>query len=158
GTGTGTEDADYLDLLSDILASGKDSRLYKRLIYQDHIVTLLGAFEDPREIGGLFEVVANARAEADLPAIEKAVNEEMARLLLDGPTPEEVARVKTAHIASFARQAERVGGFGGESDILAESQVFLGSPTAWREREDRIRNATARDLMEAGRRWLSDGA
>jgi zinc protease len=155
--GIGTADAGYLDLLSDILSSGKDSRLYKRLIYQDQIATALGVGEDIDEIGGLFKVIAEARAEADLPAIENAVNEEMTRLLRDGPTPEEVARVKTAHVAGLARRAERVGGFDGKSDILAESQTYFDSPDGWREREARIRNATAQDLLEAGRRWLSDG-
>jgi predicted Zn-dependent peptidase len=155
--GAGTADADYLDLLSDILSSGKDSRLYKRLIYQDQIATALGTGAETREIGAIFDVIANARTEADLPAIEQAVNEEIARLLRDGPTPEEVERVKTAHVADFARQIERVGGFGGKSDLLAESQTFLGSPDAWRQREARIRAATPRDLLDAGRRWLSDG-
>ncbi len=79
------------------------------------------------------------------------------KFLRDGPTPEELARVKVQDEAAFIRGAERIGGFGGKSDILASSQVYLGSPDAYKISEKRIHGAAAEDLREAARRWLSDG-
>jgi zinc protease len=60
-------------------------------------------------------------------------------------------------VADFVRGVERVGGFGGTSDILAESQTYWGSPDAWKIRLDRLRKATPAEVGAAARRWLSDG-
>ncbi len=155
--GIGTADNDYLDLLSDVLNSDKASRLYKRLVYDDQIATSTGASLDNREIGSLFNVVVTAKPGVDIATVEKAVNEEMAKLLADGPTQEELDRVKTGYYASFVRGAERIGGFGGKSDILARNQIFNGSPDAYKVSLDRVSKATVEDLKAAGRRWLSDG-
>src|ERR1700726_464992 len=124
----GSADSVYLDLVSDILTNGKTSRFYKRLIYDDQIATDAAGFVDLREIGGQFRVQATARPGQGLPQVEKALDEELARFLKDGPTAEELARVRAQHEASFVRGIERIGGFGGKSDRLAQSQVFQGSP------------------------------
>lgn len=155
--GIGTADNDYLTLLSDVLNSDKASRLYKRLVYDEQIATSTGASLDDREIGSLFEVVVTAKPGGDLNMVEKAVNEEMAKLLSVGPTQEELDRVKTGFYSNFVRGAERIGGFGGKSDILARNQVFNGSPDAYKQSLDRVAKATVEDLKNAGRRWLSDG-
>ena len=89
--------------------------------------------------------------------MEKAVDEELARLLEGGPTPHELERVKTQYMANFVRGIERIGGFGGKSDRLASSQVFGGSPDAYKTTLKRIEAATPDDLRAAARRWLSDG-
>jgi zinc protease len=156
--GDGAADATYLELLSDVLDAGKDSRLYKRLVYHDQIATGVSAGVDAREIAGLFTVTIAAKPGVDLAVIEAAFNEEFSRLLKDGPTAEEVDRVKTRRIGILLRGIERVGGFGGKSDTLAASQTFLDSPDAWKTEADLIRNATAGDLTKAGQRWLTDGA
>ncbi|MGH9947656.1 MAG: M16 family metallopeptidase [Pyrinomonadaceae bacterium] len=155
--GIGTADNDYLDLLSDVLNSDKASRLYKRLVYDEQIATSTGAGLDNREIGSLFQITATAKPGGDTTAIEKAVNEELAKLLANGPTQEELDRVKTGYYSRFVRGAERIGGFGGKSDILATNQVFNGSPDAYKKSLDRISKATVADLKAAGQRWLSDG-
>jgi zinc protease len=153
----GSADADYLDMVSDVLTLGKSSRLYKRLVYDDQIATDAGAFTGLNEIAGQFRVQATARPGQDLAQVEKALDEELARFLKDGPTAEELARVRAQHEASFVRGIERIGGFGGKSDRLAQSQVFRGSPDAYKISLKRIQTATAEDLKAAANRWLSDG-
>jgi len=155
--GLGTPDEAYLDLLSDVLVSDKASRLYKRLVYDDQIATAVGAFLDDREIGSLFMITATARPGDDLTQIRKEVNEEMAKLLTSGPTQDELDRVRTQYFARFVRGAERIGGFGGKSDILAQSQVYGGSPDAYKKKLQWIANATPADLQRVGREWLGDG-
>ena len=66
-------------------------------------------------------------------------------------------RVKAQHEANFVRGIERIGGFGGKSDRLAQSQVYLGSPDAYKISLKRVQDATAEDLKAAANRWLSDG-
>jgi zinc protease len=153
----GSADADYLNLVSDVLSSGKTSRFYKRLVYDDQIATNANAFVSLSEIGGQFRVQSTARPGQDLAQVEKELDEELAQFLKDGPTADELQRAKTQYAANFIRGVERIGGFGGKSDRLAQSQVFQGSPDAYKTSLKRVQNATAGDLKAAANRWLADG-
>jgi zinc protease len=153
----GSAEADYLDLVSDCLSSGKSSRFYKRLVYEDQIATEAAAFTDLQEIGGQFYVRATARPGQSIVQVEKELDEELARFLKNGPTPDEMQRVKTQYQAHLIRGIERIGGFGGKSDRLAQSQVFRGSPDAYKISLKRVQLATAEDLRAAAQKWLSDG-
>jgi zinc protease len=153
----GSAEGDYLDLVSDVLSNGKSSRFYKRLVYEDQIATDAVAFTDSREIGGQFYVRATARQGQSLVQVEKELDEELARFLKDGPTAEELKRVKTQYEAELIRGIERIGGFGGKSDRLAQSQVFRGSPDAYKISLKRVQEATAENLKAAANKWLSDG-
>jgi len=155
--GFGGADTDYLDLVSAVLASGKDSRLYKRLVYDEQIATSVSSSIDAGEIGGQFAIVASAKPDGRLAPINKGVQEDLDRFLKDGPTAEELERVKTAYEAHLVRGLDRIGGFGGKSDILAHGQVFTGNPDQYRVSLERVRKANALDLRDAARRWLSDG-
>jgi zinc protease len=155
--GWGTVDADYLNLVSDVLSSGKTSRLYKRLVYDDQIATDVSATVDLREIGGLFVIDATARPGVELTRVEKAVDQELAKLLARGPTPTELKRVQTQYRAGFIRGIERIGGFGGKSDVLAKGEIFGGRPDYYQVRLERVRSATMAQLTRSARQWLSDG-
>ena len=155
--GWGTADADYLSLASDVLSSGKSSRLYKRLVYDEQLATDVSASLDRREIGGLLSVEATARPGVDLGRVEKAVDEELARFLAGGPTPVELRRVKTQYRAAFVRGVERIGGFGGKSDVLAQGEVFAGRPDFYQVQLDRVERASPAQILSSARRWLSDG-
>jgi zinc protease len=153
----GSADGDYLDMVSDILAKGKTSRLYKRLVYDDQVATSTVAFADTNAIAGQFYIQVTARPGDGLDKVEKEIDEELAKFLKDGPTPEELERVKVQNQAAFIRGTERIGGFGGKSDILAVNEVFRGDAGAYKITQKRIQEATAEDLREAAKRWLSDG-
>jgi zinc protease len=147
----------YLNLLTDVLVGDKASRLYKRLVYDEQIATNVASYLDAREIGSLFYVDVTARPGDDLTKVENAVNEEMRKLLSGGVTADELERVKTQYFANFVKGAERIGGFGGKSDILAMSQVYGGSPDAYKKMLDVAAKATTADLNAAAKRWLADG-
>ncbi|HLY15906.1 MAG TPA: pitrilysin family protein [Bryobacteraceae bacterium] len=153
----GTADADYLMLAANCLAQGRVSRLYKRLVYDDQIATSVQASMQPNEIGGQFNITATARPGQNLSKVEKELDEELARFLDGGPDPKELERVKTQYVAGFIRGADRIGGFGGKSDVLARGQAFLGDPGAYKTQLQRIESAGVQDLKSAARRWLSDG-
>ena len=155
--GYGTPAADYLRLTGGVLSNGKNSRLYKRLVYDDQIATQVSAYLDEREIGSQFVVVATAKQGENLAKVEKAISEEMNRFLEQGPTARELERLKAQSYASFVRGVERIGGFGGKSDILATSQTYLGSPSGFKAKLTRLEQAGFADLRDAAREWLSDG-
>jgi zinc protease len=153
----GSADGDYLVLVGACLSQGKSSRLYKRLVYDDQIATDAFAFANLSEIGGQFRMQATARPGDNLTRVEKELDEELARFLREGPTAEELQRVKTQYAANFIRGIERIGGFGGKSDRLAQNQTFRGSPDAYKITFKRVQDATAEDLKAAANRWLTDG-
>jgi zinc protease len=153
----GSADSDYMDLVSSCLGQGKTSRLYKRLVYDDQIASDVTVEQDAREIGGQFYVQVTARPGHNLDEIEKEIDEEITRFLKEGPTPTELERVRTRYIATFLRGIERIGGFGGKSDRLAEYAVYTGNPDGYKLTLKRVRSATAEDLKSAANRWLGDG-
>ncbi|MFN2397334.1 MAG: M16 family metallopeptidase [Gemmatimonadaceae bacterium] len=153
----GTPEATYLELVANVLAAGKTSRLYKRLVYDDQSATGVSAFIDDQEIGGQFYIFPTVKPGGDIAAVEKAVNEELARFLRTGPTQDELRRVKTQFRANFIRGAERIGGFGGKSDILATNAVYAGDPSFYKTTLERVANATAAQLHGVAKDWLSDG-
>lgn len=155
--GWGAPQADFLSLVGDILSSGKTSRLYKRLVYEEQLAVQVSASSYGLEIAGVFGVSVLGRPGADMQRIESIVNEEMDRFLRDGPTASELRRVQNQQVAGFVRGAERIGGFGGKSDILLENEVYGGDPARYRQTLERLQRATEKDLLEAARSWLGDG-
>lgn len=153
----GTREANMLDLVTDVLGTGKTSRLYKRLVYDDQIASDIAVYVDLREIAGQLNIEATAKPGVELATIEKAIQEELAKFLKEGPTEKELQRVKTQHLAGFIRGIERIGGFGGKSDILARSQTFGNRPDAYKTNLEHIQSATAAELRQAAQVWLSDG-
>ena len=153
----GSADADYLDLVSACLGQGKTSRLYKRLVYDDQIASDVTVYLEAREIGSQFYIQVTARPGHNLDEIEKEIDQELARFLKDGPTPQELQRIQTQYAASFTRGVERIGGFGGKSDRLAQYAVFTGDPDGYKITLKRVRKATPEDLRSTANRWLSDG-
>jgi zinc protease len=150
-------DADYLDLFASLLTSGKTSRLYNRLVYKEQIATAVSAFVDAREIGSQFHITVTARPGEDLKKVEAILDEELARIIKEGPTEQELERVKIADLSSFIRGAERIGGFGGKSDILAQNQVFAGDPDYYKVSLQRVREATPEQIRKVAETWLTDG-
>jgi zinc protease len=155
--GYGTADAAYMNLLAQVLVGDKGSRLYKRLVYDDQIATAVNAYIDSREIASLFIIEATARPGDDLTKVNAAIDEELAKLLASGPTQDELDRIRTRYFSSFVRGAERIGGFGGKSDILAQSQVYGGSGDAYKRTLKFVADAKTGDLLRAAKSWLADG-
>lgn len=150
----GEADTTRLELVSRVLGSGKTSRLYKRLVYDDQSATDLSVFVDPREISGQFRIVATAKPRGDLDAIERAIDEELARLQATGPTSAELQRAKAGYLSDFMRGLERIGGFGGKSDVLAMNQTYRGDPDFFQSVLAEVRKASVTDLQSAAKAWL----
>ncbi|MBT6178952.1 MAG: insulinase family protein [Deltaproteobacteria bacterium] len=121
-----TGDAD-LDVLSLILSNGKTSRLYKRLVYDDRIAKDVYAAQYSSQLGSTYRIVATAAPGKDIADVQKAIDEEVAILLRDGPTDEEVERAKNAWKKSFFQSIESVAGKAG---MLHRYNHYLGK-TDW---------------------------
>jgi len=152
-----TRDAKYLDLVSDLFAAGKTSRLYKRLVYDAQIATDARSYVNLREIGGLFYFDATVAPGGDARLVESALREELDRFLEDGLTAQELQRLKTNYRSNFVRSIERVGGFGGKSDLLAQGEIYGDGPDHYLRHLEWVDSASSEELRSAAQRWLSDG-
>jgi len=155
--GANTPEEAQLDLAAMVLGGGKTSRLYKRLVYKDQIATSAVASDDASEIGGQFDMTLTARPGADVAKMERSADEELKALMKNGPTEAELRLAKTAILARYTRMIERVGGFGGKSDLLASCETFTGNPDCYKVYLQRIKDATPASVKKAMNDWLSDG-
>ena len=155
GAHTATEP--LLDLAAHILGGGKTSRFYKRLVYKDQLATAAIAENDSSEIGGQFNFTLTARPGVDLKKLEVAADEELRSLMKTGPSAAELELAKTASLARYVRIVERIGGFGGKSDLLASCQTYTGNPTCYKDYLKAIKAATPAQIKQAMNEWLSDG-
>lgn len=154
----GTRDEALLDLAARVFGGGKASRLYKRLVYRDQTATSANASNDSNEIGGQFDYTITASVgEGNMAHAENAANQEFTRFLKEGPSATELAMAKTQIFAVYARIAERVGGFGGKSDLLARCNTYVGKPDCYKDYLRWIKEATPASVKKAANDWLSDG-
>jgi zinc protease len=153
----GTPEESLLDLAAQVLGSGKTSRLYKRLVYKDQIATSATASNDTNEIGGQFDFTLTANPGGDLNRVEKAADEELQNFLNNGPTAAELQLAKTQILGTYARTVERIGGFGGKSDLLARCQTYRGNPDCYKDYLKWVKAATTATVKKAANDWLSEG-
>ncbi|HLX13163.1 MAG TPA: pitrilysin family protein [Bacteroidota bacterium] len=117
-----------LDVLSNVLAGGKNSRLYKRLVYDMQIAQDVEAFEQSGGLASQFYVIATARPGHTLTELESVIWEEINKVKADGPTKREVDRAVNGFESGFLDRLEAIGGFGGKADQLNQYYTLTGSP------------------------------
>jgi zinc protease len=153
----GSPEETQLDLVAQILGHGKTSRLYKRLVYKEQTATSATASNDTKEIGGQFDFTLTAVPGGDLKQVERAADEELRDFLKNGPTSTELQIAKTQILGDYARIVERIGGFGGKSDLLARCQTYRGNPDCYKDYLKWVKAATPATVKQAAVDWLSDG-
>ncbi|HEY8027105.1 MAG TPA: pitrilysin family protein [Burkholderiaceae bacterium] len=155
--GAGTPEEALLDLAAHVLGEGKTSRLYKRLVYKDQTATSVSANNESREIAGQFSMVLTAAPGGDLNKVEKSADEELKKFLANGVTEAELQLAKTDILAGYTRIVERIGGFGGKSDLLARCTTFTDNPECYKDYLKQIKAATPAAVKKAANEWLADG-
>jgi len=147
-----------LGVLSDILAGGKNSRLFKRLVYDLQIAQDVSAFQNSQHLSSSFIIIATARRGHTLSELEKVIQEEINRLKAEPPRKREVQRIVNQLEASFLDQMERVGGFGGKADQLNQYFFSTGNPDYFNEDLTRFRAIDPDDLSAMATTYLKDNA
>jgi zinc protease len=147
-----------LDLVAEVLAGGKTSRLYRTLVFEERIATEVAASQNSRELGGFFQIVATAAPGRTLSELERAIAREIASFAGRGPTAGEMERCLAQAEAHFVFRLQTVGGFGGKSDQLNAYNVFLGDPGYFDLDLERYRTVTTEGLRRSVVEWLAPGA
>jgi zinc protease len=144
-----------LDLVSLILSDGLSARLTRSLVYDKQLCSNINAFQASEEIAGFFVIVATARPGVSLPQVEEGISSEIARLAKEGPSTEELNRAKTKWEFGFISGLERIGGFGGQADLLNQYNTYFGDPNKFAADLERHRSVTAEDIKRAVARWIA---
>ena len=143
------------DLLASVLAEGRSSRLYKRLVIDDKLASSVSASNASQALGSYLRIDVQTRPDADLDRIERVVDEEIARLLKEGPNPGELAQRKAttelAKLSSLQRLDTR-------ADFLNFYEDAWGEPNSFVRDLDRYRNATPASVLSTARQVLTPNA
>ena len=145
-----------LDVTASILAGGKTSRLYKRLVYDMQVAQNVSASQNSNGLGSEFRIIVTPKPSADPPqvALDKlkaVIDEELEKLRQAPPTEREMQRVVNGLESSFYSGMERVNG---QASLLNAYFAETGNPDYFNEDLSRYRALSANDIQAAVRRWL----
>jgi predicted Zn-dependent peptidase len=140
----GTRECDAADVALTVLGAGMSCRLYNRLVRRDR--TAIGASFGLMRLAGapsLGWLDVKASSGVEIPQIESAVDEELARLGAEPPTPEEMDRAQ----AQLEREwLDRLGTVAGRADELCRYAVLFGDPQLAFTAVSRILTITAEEV------------
>jgi predicted Zn-dependent peptidase len=115
-------------LLADILARGKASRLYQKLVVEREIAQDVSAYQSGRELAGTFGISVTLRPGRSRAEVRNLVDNELAAIAESGVASDELGRVQNGRLAGFFYALENIGGFGGIADRLNAYNTYLGDP------------------------------
>ncbi len=140
-----------LDLLAYVLAGDKNSRLYKRLVYEMQVAQDVSAFQVSGRLDGLFGVTVTPKPGQSPARMAQLVNEEIRKLSAQGITERELARAQNTYRAQFLDQLASVNG---KADQLNFYDYFAGTPDYVRQDAARYTAVTAADVQRVARDYL----
>lgn len=153
--GYGSPDAEPLDAIARALAGTPGARLRKRLEEDEKLATKVRAFNSQMGIAGQFRITVTLKDGADQRLAERIIDEEIANLIVGGPSAVEIQADNVRRAKEMLDTLESVSA---KSDLLAYGEIFEKDPGYWRHSFERAVNLTPGDIARAGRTWLSGGS
>jgi zinc protease len=144
-----TRDDAVMDVLTDILSSGKNSRLYKSLVFDKQIAQSAQASQDGMEIGGMAVIDVTAKPGKSLAEMEKAVNDVLADVMNKGVTDKEIQTSLNLKEAQLVRREATVLGV---ASALATYHTLTGDGQNFNREMDRYKGITPSDVQAAARK------
>ncbi len=141
-----------LDVLAQVLANGKNSRLYQKLVYEMQIAQSVGAFQDGSRLDGKFQLDVTPKPGQKTADIDRVIATEMSRLLGDGITARELARAQNSFKATFLN---RMASVRGKADVLNYYNYLVGNPDYVQQDAARYDRVTRADVQRVARQYLS---
>jgi zinc protease len=142
-----------LDVLANVLAGGKNSRLYKRLVYEMQIAQDVSAFQASAQLASSFYIIATARSGHNLRELEKVIQEEINRMKAEPPAAREVQRAINQYEAGFLDRLESVGR---KADQLNSYFLHTGNPDYFNEDLARYKALDPDDIRTVAQTYLQD--
>lgn len=146
-----------LDIVADVLAGGKNSRLYKRLVYDMQIAQSVSASQVSQAMSSYFVVEATPRPGHTIEELQTVIDQEIARVQTEAPSDHEVQRALNQLEASFYDRMERVGGYSGKAEQFNAYFTSTGNPDWFNEDIARYRALSPSDIRAAANAFLPSG-
>jgi zinc protease len=150
-----------LDVLSQLLTGGKNSRLYKRLVYDLQIAQDVTAFQASKQLNSEYDVIVTARptpqgttVAAQMDRIRGIVDEELRKIEQMPPADREFRRAINQIESSFYDRMERIGSFGGVGDQMNAYYTFTGDPDYFNADLARYRALSPADVTANAAKYL----
>jgi len=142
-----------LDLLANVLSSGKTSRLYKRLVYDDRIAQDVRAYQASSQLASVFEIVATAAPGHTTDELMKAIDDELAKVRAASPSADELVRARTGILTGLVFALESTGA---RADMLQSFNQTTGDPGFLQKDFARYEAATIDSVRDAAKKYLLD--
>ena len=155
GPGTNDPDAPALDMGMRVLGGLASSRLDNDLVRGRQLATAVSASVQQFEQVSFIQIELEVKDGVAVPAAAAALDENIARLLAEGPAADELQRAATSAVAAQINALEQVGGFSGKGVQLAEGLLYSGDPAQYKIDLARIAALTPVDVQAALQRWLA---
>jgi zinc protease len=143
-----------MDVLANVLAGGKNSRLHRRLVYEEQLAQWVSASQFSRPMGGQFGITVQARPGVELSRIQRIVDEEVERLKSEPPTDREVQRARNNIESGYVQGMQSVLG---RADQLNSYYIYTGNPGYVDEDLARYQGVTPQSVQQAVRQYLTEG-
>jgi zinc protease len=141
-----------LDVLASVLAGDKNSRLYKRLVFDTQLAQDVTAYHNSTKLDGNFNVIVTPKPGQTPSRMAELVSEEVNRVARDGITGRELARALNTRRAAFL---DGIASVLGKADRLAEYNYFAGAPDYIQQDAARYDRVTTADVQRVAAQYLT---
>ncbi len=141
-----------------ILAGGKSSRLYKKLVYDLQVAQEVSAGQDANALTSIFEIEAIARSGHTAAELQPLIDAELDRLAAEAPTAAEVEAARNQIERSLYQSLQKVGGSNGRADLLNMYNHYTGDPGYLPKDIERYARVTPNDVQRIVRDSLRKDA
>ncbi|QNE04905.1 M16 family metallopeptidase [Croceicoccus marinus] len=152
--GLNDQDAVPLEMAARVLGGLASSRLDNQLVRGKQLAVSAVAQASTFAQAGQFEVYADLKPGVELADLEAALDAELADLIANGPTEDELQRAATQYAAAEIRGLDNLGGFDGKAPTLAQGLLYADDPEFYKKRLARIASVTPEEVQNAAIRWL----
>ncbi len=153
--GLNDKDATPLNVFSSVLGGLASSRLDNALVRKEKLAVQVSSNVQSMSQLGIFSIQAVVKPGVDPALVAKRLDEIVADLIQNGPTPDEVTRVATTNVSNRIEGLESVGGFGGKAVALAQGELYSGDPLFFKKQLEATAKVTPAEVQAAARKWLT---
>ena len=146
-----SDDFYSLVLLKEILSNGKSSRLYKSLVDEKQLATMVSASYDESFDPTLFFIYGVASKAGGDSVLEQAIYEEIEKIKTNGITETELQKVKNQRLMEFYNQIETING---KSNNIGTYEVFFGDYKKMFDAPQAYNKVTAEDIKRVANTYL----
>jgi predicted Zn-dependent peptidase len=143
-----------LDIGGSVLGGLASSRLDKIMVRDEKIAVAVSAQLIPLQRAGIFNVVAVVKPGVDPALVSKRLDQILADYVAKGPTADEVERAVMSEVSGRIRGLEKVGGFSGKGQTLAEGQTYAHNSDFYKTTLASYASITPAAVRAAMQQWL----